>query len=47
MPYTRDSDFVADIAAAGPDVVVLEPAELRDQVLAQLRAVLEVSHDRS
>ncbi|CEG96316.1 helix-turn-helix transcriptional regulator [Propionibacterium freudenreichii] len=47
VPYTRDSDFVADIAAAGPDVVVLEPAELRDQVLAQLRAVLEVSHDRS
>ena len=38
VPYAREDEIVAAIAAAGPDVLVLEPGPVRDQVLARLRA---------
>lgn len=47
LSYAADSDFVADVAAASPDVAVLAPRELRDQVVAHLQAVMEVTHGRS
>lgn len=39
VSFARSSDFVADVAAYGPDVIVLAPAELRAAVIAHLQAV--------
>lgn len=39
VSYARSGDFVADVAAYGPDVIVLAPAELRAAVIAHLQAV--------
>ncbi len=47
VPFSSGGDFAADIAASGPNVVVLEPDELRDRVIARLRYVSELAgnHD--
>jgi predicted DNA-binding transcriptional regulator YafY len=39
--YSYLGDVVAEVCAHGPDVVVLEPAALRQAVIAQLTAVAE------
>ncbi len=39
VAFSSSSSFAADIAAAGPDALVLDPAGLRDQVMRRLRAV--------
>jgi len=39
IPYARGDEIVQTICAAGPDAVVLEDGEIRDQVMARLRAV--------
>lgn len=36
VPYSQESDVVAELATAGPDVVVLEPPELRRRVRTHL-----------
>ena len=41
IPYARSDEIVSAICAAGPDAVVVEPGQIRDQVIAQLRAVVE------
>jgi proteasome accessory factor C len=41
VPYARDDDIVAEAAAAGADVLVLEPAELRRRVLERLAWVAQ------
>lgn len=38
VPYTPHSDFVGEVAAQGPDVLVLSPPELRHQVIRRLQA---------
>ncbi|MDR6119504.1 WYL domain-containing protein [Aeromicrobium sp. SORGH_AS_0981] len=40
VPFSTGWDLAAEIASYGPDVVVLDPPDLRDQVVARLRAVL-------
>lgn len=40
--YARRGDFVGDVCAHGPDVLVIEPAEIRAAVISQLRAVAGV-----
>jgi proteasome accessory factor B len=39
VDYAHDSDFVDLICSYGPDVLVLQPVELRLQVIARLRAL--------
>lgn len=39
VPFARTSDLVAEVCAAGPHAVVVEPVEARALVLAQLREV--------
>ncbi|SER63746.1 proteasome accessory factor B [Propionibacterium cyclohexanicum] len=39
VPFSSSMGFAAEIAAAGPDALVLEPLQLREQVIAQLEAV--------
>lgn len=41
VPYTADSDFVSDVCAQGAAVLVLEPSELRRQVIGRLTAIAE------
>jgi len=41
IPYARPDEIVSAICAAGPDALVAEPGEIRDQVIAQLRRVVE------
>ncbi|GAA0211677.1 MULTISPECIES: YafY family protein [unclassified Aeromicrobium] len=43
VPFSTGWDLAAEIASYGPDVVVLDPPELRDQVIGRLRAVLEAT----
>jgi predicted DNA-binding transcriptional regulator YafY len=40
VAYGRTDAFVEELLGYGPDVVVVEPAELRDAVTARLRAVV-------
>lgn len=42
--YADDGDVAGDLAAFGADVIVLEPPEIRDAVIAHLRGVCGVSH---
>ncbi len=44
VPFSTGWDLAAEVASYGPDVVVLDPPDLRDQVVARLRAVLEAVH---
>jgi proteasome accessory factor B len=37
--YGQDGQFAAELAGYGADVLVVEPAELRDEVAARLRAI--------
>ncbi|HAM45205.1 MAG TPA: DNA-binding transcriptional regulator [Propionibacteriaceae bacterium] len=39
VSFARSGDFVADVAAYGPDVIVLGPADLRAAVITHLAAV--------
>ena len=39
IPYARQDEIVSAICAAGPDALVIEPGQVRDQVIAQLRFV--------
>lgn len=41
VPFSTGWDLAAEVASYGPDVVVLDPPDLRDQVVARLRAALE------
>ncbi|MES0872866.1 helix-turn-helix transcriptional regulator [Sinimarinibacterium thermocellulolyticum] len=41
LPYHRSEELVMDLMRHGPDVQVLEPAELREAVLQRLRAALD------
>jgi proteasome accessory factor B len=43
VPYSQDGDFVAEVCGQGPAVLVLEPLELRRQVIERLNAVAEAS----
>ncbi len=43
VPYVDLNVFADELASYGPEVRVVEPAELRDAVIARLRAALEVS----
>lgn len=40
VPHRSDGDFVAEVCGYGPSVLVLEPAELRRQVVERLRQVV-------
>ena len=40
MPYVDVHVFADEIASYGPEVRVVEPAELRDQVIRRLEATL-------
>ncbi len=40
VPYARQDEIVSAVCAAGPDALVMEAGPVRDQVLAQLRAVV-------
>jgi len=40
LAYAEDGDVAGDLAAYGPDVIVLGPAEVRDAVIAHLRGVV-------
>ena len=39
IAYARDDEIIASICAAGPDALVLDEGEIRDGVIAHLRAV--------
>lgn len=39
VPYGSDEELIAEVCAAGPDAVLLEPAELRSTVIARLEAM--------
>jgi proteasome accessory factor B len=41
--YSSVGDFVSEICAQGPDVIVLDPPELRQQVVSHLRRFLAAS----
>jgi len=41
IPYGNPTELVMEICRQGPDVKVIEPAELRAQVAASLRAAAE------
>ena len=43
VPYTRDGDFVAEVCGQGPGVLVLEPLELRRQVVERLTSIAGAS----
>lgn len=43
VPYASRGDVVGEVCAAGPDVLVVEPAELRAQVVEALEAVVAVA----
>lgn len=45
VPFAQRGDIVGTLAAAGPDALVLEPAELRAHVVAHLRDVVS-AHGR-
>lgn len=45
VPFSSGWDLAAEVASYGPDVVVLDPPELRDQVVARLRAALRDALD--
>jgi len=42
VAYQRPDEIVSAICAAGPDAVVVSPGDIRDQVIAHLRAMVEV-----
>lgn len=44
VPYSSTRDFASEIASYGPDVVAVEPAELRDLVVQRLEAALVPLH---
>jgi proteasome accessory factor B len=44
LSYSRAGDFVAEVCAHGPDVIVLAPAALRQAVIEHLTAVAEGVH---
>jgi len=39
VPFAQRGDFVETVAMAGPDALVLEPADVREHMVAHLRAV--------
>jgi len=39
IPYARQDEIVSAICAAGPDAIVAQPGQIRDQVVAQLHSV--------
>lgn len=41
VPYVQDRDFVAEVCGHGPAVLVLQPLELRRQVIERLTAIAE------
>lgn len=41
VPFSHTADLASEIASYGPDVVVVDPPDLRDRVVARLRAALE------
>lgn len=41
VPFSTASDFASEIASAGPDALVISPSDLRDEVIAMLRAVAQ------
>ena len=43
VPYASQGDLVGDICAAAPDVLPVEPPQLREAVIARLRGVLAAS----
>lgn len=45
VPFSSSWDVAAEIASYGPDVVVLEPADLRDEVVRRLRAAVAESEE--
>lgn len=47
VPYSNALELTMDVLKYGPDVEVLEPAELRETVAARLRAALERYRDNS
>ncbi len=46
VPYSNALELVMDVLKYGPDVEVLEPAELREAVSERLRAAVRVYEDR-
>ncbi len=42
VAYAREDEIVANLLAAGPDALVVQAGLIRDQVLAQLRAVAQL-----
>ena len=46
VPYAHPRELIMEILRHGPDVEVLEPAELRDQVCSRLHDTLARYHDR-
>ena len=47
VPYASRGDFVGEICAAGPDVLVVEPTSLRTQVVDALNAVVAANEGSS
>src|SRR5690606_13742213 len=41
LPYSSAWDLASEVASYGPDVLVVSPPQLREQVVARLRAELE------
>ena len=41
LPFSSGWDLASEVASYGPDVVVVSPEDLRDQVVARLEAALE------
>lgn len=46
LPFGSGSSLAEELTSYGPDVVVLEPAEVRDAVVRRLRGVLEQAGQR-
>ena len=40
LPYAEDGDVAGDLATYGAAVIVLDPPEVRDAVIARLRGVV-------
>lgn len=45
VPYSRDDEIVSAICAAGPDVLVISPDNIKDQVIAQLRTIAALPYE--
>jgi len=46
VPYARDDEITSAICAAGPDVLVISPPHIKELVIAQLRAIVELGSAR-